>query len=73
MMNDTLETLILMLAFAIILCFSTDTTIKLVSSEETRGKIDIFTQKEPFSGKGLNMPSDAFHLEEEADIYASVT
>ena len=36
------------------------------------GKIDLFTQKEPFSGKGLNMPSDAFAPGEIVFLYALV-
>jgi len=37
------------------------------------GKLDIYTQKEPFSGRGLNTSSDAFAPEEQVIIYASVT
>ncbi|MBS7620639.1 hypothetical protein KEJ32_00705, partial [Candidatus Bathyarchaeota archaeon] len=35
--------------------------------------IDLFTQKEPFSGKGLNEPSDSFQPQEEVILYALVT
>jgi len=36
------------------------------------GEIDLFTQKEPYSGKDPNIPSDAFDPEEEVIIYALV-
>lgn len=35
--------------------------------------IDLYTQKEPFSGKGKNQPSDAFAPQEEVILYAYVT
>jgi hypothetical protein len=34
--------------------------------------IDVFTQREPFSGRGANMRSDAFHPGEGVSLYASV-
>lgn len=43
------------------------------SVESQGGKIDLFTQKEPYNGKGPNMPSDAFGLDEEVIVYVSVT
>lgn len=36
-------------------------------------KIDVFTQKEPFNGKGPNEPSDSFQPQEEVILYALVT
>ena len=36
------------------------------------GEIDIFTQKSPYNGRGLNVPSDAFGPDEEVIVYASV-
>jgi hypothetical protein len=45
---------------------------KPVFSKGAGGSIDLFTQKEPFSGKGLNMPSDAFGPEEVVILYALV-
>jgi len=36
------------------------------------GRIDVFTQKDLFNGKGLNMPSDAFGLNQEVIVYALV-
>jgi len=35
--------------------------------------IDLYTQKEPYSGRGLNQPSDAFAPQEEVILYAYVT
>jgi len=35
--------------------------------------IDLYTQKEPYSGKGPNQPSDAFAPQEEVILYANVT
>jgi len=36
-------------------------------------KIDLFTQKQPFDGKGLNKSSDSFQPQEEVILYALVT
>ena len=47
--------------------------MKIAFSNDTGGKIDLFTQKEPYSGKGPNMPSDAFGPGEEVQIYALAT
>jgi hypothetical protein len=35
--------------------------------------IDIFTQKEPYSGKGINISSDAFAPQSEVILYALIT
>lgn len=35
--------------------------------------IDLYTQKEPYSGKGVNQPSDAFAPNEEVFLYVYVT
>jgi len=35
--------------------------------------IDLYTQKEPYSGRGSNQPSDAFAPQEEVILYAYVT
>jgi hypothetical protein len=47
--------------------------INVASSGGTGGKLDLFTQKDPYSGKGPNMPSDAFGPHEVAILYALVT
>jgi len=50
-----------------------DTTSKMITVLPFRLTIDVYTQKEPYSGKGPNMPSDAFAPEEEVILYANVT
>ncbi|MEM3536395.1 MAG: hypothetical protein QXF44_01330, partial [Candidatus Bathyarchaeia archaeon] len=50
------------------------TNMKIASSSSsTAGKIDVYTQKEPYSGKGPNTPSDAFSPYEEIQVYALTT
>jgi hypothetical protein len=47
-----------------------------VKGEETSTNyrsIDLYTQKEPYSGRGPNQPSDAFAPQEEVILYAYVT
>lgn len=56
-----------------VLLSCTSANMKIAFSNNTGGKIDLFTQKEPYSGKGPNMPSDAFNPGEEVQIYALVT
>ncbi|MEM0007971.1 MAG: hypothetical protein QXR89_06890 [Candidatus Bathyarchaeia archaeon] len=36
-------------------------------------KVDVFTNKAPFDGKGINNPSDSFQPQELVELYASVT
>jgi hypothetical protein len=36
----------------------------------TGGELDVFTQKEPYSGRGFNVSSDAFALGEDVTLYA---
>ena len=62
--------IILMLIIVLLGCL---TNIKPILSDNTGGKIDLFTQKEPYSGKGLNTPSDAFAPGEVVILYALVT
>ena len=64
--------LTLTLTIAILLCLAL-ANIKIVSSNSTDGQIDLFTQKEPYSGKGPNMPSDAFGPQEIVILYAQIT
>ncbi|MEM3696868.1 MAG: hypothetical protein QXQ94_05100 [Candidatus Bathyarchaeia archaeon] len=47
--------------------------MKIVFSETTPRKIDLFTQKAPFDGKGINQSSDAFQPQELVILYALVT
>lgn len=46
---------------------------KISYSQGSPVKVDVFTQKEPYSGKGPNMPSDAFGPENIVVLYALVT
>jgi hypothetical protein len=46
-------------------------TVQANPSEGRR--IDLFTQKEPYSGRGINVSSDAFAPQEEVILYAYVT
>lgn len=45
----------------------------VVSSDDTGRKIDLFTQKVPFNGKGINQSSDAFEPQALVILYANVT
>lgn len=47
--------------------------IKAIPSTVGAALIDIYTQKEPSSGRGLNQSSDAFAPEERVILYANVT
>jgi len=65
-MNPKSKTLTLVLAFSLILFVLIGDNIEFAFSTENHGgKLDIFTQKEPFSGRGLNVSSDAFSPEEK--------
>jgi hypothetical protein len=72
-MNAKLKKLLVMPAITAILLSLAFANMKIAFSNDTGGKIDLFTQKEPYSGKGPNMPSDAFGLGEEVQIYALAT
>jgi hypothetical protein len=65
--------LALTLAITTILLGLTIANMNIVDSSSIGGEIDLFTQKEPYSGKGPNMPSDAFGPGEEVQIYALAT
>ncbi|MEM3622662.1 MAG: Ig-like domain-containing protein, partial [Candidatus Bathyarchaeia archaeon] len=62
-----------MLTITIILLSLPLPNMKAAISESPSGKIDLFTQKEPYSGKGPNNPSDAFSPQEIVILYAFVT
>lgn len=47
--------------------------IQSVNANDDLRKIDLFTQKEPYSGQGIDQPSDAFSPQEEVTLYANVT
>jgi len=67
--GEKLVTVILLVA--ILLGFSLS-SLK-VGFAATLGEIDLYTQKEPYSGKGPNVMSDAFGPDEEVLIFALVT
>jgi len=71
-MNTRLKKLVITLtAIALFLNFAL-TNMKTAFSSSYAGEIDLFTQKEPYGGKGLNMPSDAFAPGEVVILYALV-
>ena len=73
MMKSKSKALALMLAFSLILLILIEDNVEFTYSVENRGgRLDIFTQKEPFSGRGLNVSSDAFSPEDRVVVYASV-
>lgn len=72
-MNAKLKKLLVMPAITAILLSLAFANMKIAFSNDTGGKIDLFTQKEPYSGKGPNMPSDAFGPQEVVILYALVT
>lgn len=45
----------------------------VLSVDAVEGNLDLFTQKAPFDGKGLNQTSDAFQQQELVVLYALVT
>jgi len=65
--------LAVMLAILLILLGLLPASMKIAFPESVGGKIDLYTQKEPYSGIGPNMPSDAFGPGEEVQICALVT
>lgn len=72
-MSARLKKLTSTLVITAILLSFTLTNIKIAFSNDTGGKIDLFTQKEPYSGKGPNVPSDAFSPDELVILYALAT
>lgn len=72
-MNAKPKRLAVTLTITVIFLSFTLVNMKTVSSSDTSRKIDIFTQKVPFSGMGVNQSSDAFQPQELVIIYALVT
>lgn len=52
---------------------NTNSTSKLIEVLPYLLVIDLYTQKEPYSGRGPNQPSDAFAPQERVFLYAEVT
>jgi len=72
-MNNLLTRLAMLFLLFLILSGYLMANIPIAFSSGIGGKIDAFTSKEPYNGKGLNVSSDAFGPEEVAFLYASVT
>lgn len=62
-----------LLSLLILACPLPFLQLKIVCGYDKDVAIDVYTQREPHSGKGLNRASDAFTLGEEVILYASVT
>jgi hypothetical protein len=62
-----------MLAIAVVVVNLAVVNMRFAHSIGQGGKLDLYTQKEPFSGKGPNEPSDAFGPQELVQIYANAT
>lgn len=73
MSAKTKELAVILLVLIVALLIFPLINTKIAFSDETDGEIDIFTQKEPYSGKGLNVSSDAFAPGEVVILYALVT
>ena len=72
-MNAKPKKLAVTLTITAILLTSALANMNIGFSNGTNGNIDLFTQKEPYSGKGSNVQSDAFAPREEVKIYALAT
>lgn len=49
------------------------TSVRVAYASGSGGKIDVFTQQSPYSGRGANMSSDAFGPDDVVVLYAAVT
>jgi hypothetical protein len=72
-MNAKLKKSAVTLTITIIFFSLTQANIRIVSSNDTARKIDMFTQKIPFNGNGINQSSDAFQPQELVILYALVS
>lgn len=63
----------LALAILVLLLSLTSICARPIHSQSIGARIDLYTQREPYSGRGLDMPSDAFGPGEEIQIFACVT
>jgi len=59
-MNAKSKMLLATLAMAMMLLTLAATNIQAVHAADSGAKIDVFTQKEPYDGEGVNVSSDAF-------------
>jgi len=72
-MDAKIKQLALTLTVMVFLLSYTFANMEVVYSNNTYREIDLFTQKEPYSGKGPNVPSDAFGPGNMVILYALVT
>jgi hypothetical protein len=72
-MNAARKRLVVILAIIVTFFSLASANTENAFSAGAGGRIDLYTQKEPYSGRGLNARSDAFGPGEEVQIYASVT
>lgn len=72
-MDAGIKKLAVALTITIIFFSLTLANIKMVSSSDIARKIDVFTQKMTFNGKGMNQSSDSFQPQELVILYALVT
>ncbi|MEM3578586.1 MAG: hypothetical protein QXX51_09135 [Candidatus Bathyarchaeia archaeon] len=72
-MSSNLKKLAVILATVVILLSVIREDLGLSFSSYLSRKIDIFTDKKPFDGKGINQSSDSFQPQELVFLYALVT
>jgi len=72
-MDSKLKKLAVGLVLAALVASFLNVGLNAAFSADFDGRIDLFTQKEPFSGRGVNATSDAFGPGEDVQIYAYVS
>ncbi len=72
-MRTRLRRLAIALAIVGILLCSALADLTLAFEDGDSVAVDVFTQREPYSGRGMNMASDAFGPEDVVTLYALVT
>ena len=72
-MDAKTKKLAVMLTVTVFLLSYILANMEVAYSNNTYGEIDLFTQKEPYSGRGSNIPSDAFGPGKIVILYALVT
>jgi hypothetical protein len=72
-MNTAAKRLAIALVLIAFLVNFAPPTLNAAFSSSGGGKIDLYTEKQPYSGAGSNMPSDAFGPEEIVVLFALVT
>ena len=72
-MKTVAERIALMLVLMVVLMRFVSAGLRVSLAEDSGIKIDVFTQNEPYSGRGPNQPSDAFCPQENVVLNALVT